>query len=196
MSAPQAEVLREMAAGRRVLWHYAFGASWLDTGAVLRWEGQRNLCADGFALRRHQKAGEYGDIVLTDAGRQAVRDFDLAAVLCVLTTFRPEVISAESHLQAKVAAALATAGIRFEREARLGTRSRIDFLCAGGIGIEVKKGKPGSAAVNAQIERYLGHPQLSALVLVVERNVFKPITEAHGKPVRYVALNRQGGVAL
>ncbi len=121
---------------------------------------------------------------------------DLVRVLRVMDSFRPEVIEQEAHLQAKIAAALSVADIRFEREYKLGPRSRIDFLCEGGVGIEVKKGKPRSAAVNAQIVRYLTYPALTALVLVVERNIYNPLTEAHGKLVRYVALNRQGGVAL
>ncbi len=120
----------------------------------------------------------------------------LAAVLRVLAAFRPRILAVEAELQTEIASALAREGIRYEREHWLGARNRIDFLVDAGVGIEVKKGKPSSKAVNAQVSRYLSFPSLSALVLVVERNVFAPIHEAHGKPVHYVALNRQGGVAL
>jgi hypothetical protein len=120
-------------------------------------------------------------------------------VLEVLAAFRPSLVRYERQLGDRIAEALATAGVPFSREARLG-RFRIDFLVEGGVGIELKKGKPDSAAVSRQVERYCRFQEVRVLVLVVERNVFDVpevvrVADVE-KKVHYVALNRQGGIAL
>lgn len=78
--------------------------------------------------------------------------------------------SNEKELQEAVGRALLTAKIPHEREKILpdgfGT---IDFLVAGGIGIEIKiKGSP--SAVTRQLLRYLKCEAISELVLVTGRS--------------------------
>lgn len=104
--------------------------------------------------------------------------------------------ASEYAIHAAVSAALTAAGIRHDHEVVLGPRCRIDFLCAGGIGIEIKRGKPNSAAVTRQVERYCRLPGIVGLVLVVERNVFHVPAECCGVPVAYMALTRNWGIAL
>lgn len=111
----------------------------------------------------------------------------LAAVLGVLraTRFR---FTTEADLQAGLAAAFARAGLAFEREARLGPKDRIDFLLAGGVGVEVKL-DPNLAAVTRQLHRYAQHEAVGALVLVTSRLRLTNVPDMmHGKPLRAVAL--------
>lgn len=125
-------------------------------------------------------------------------------MLAVLAAFRPQVERLERHLVDRIAEALRAAAVPFNREVPLGRGRRIDLLVGGGLGIEVKKGKPDSAAVTRQVTRYCEADSVRELVLVVERNVFD-VPEAvqvlrAGRPerkkVHYVAVNSQGGVAL
>lgn len=95
-----------------------------------------------------------------------------------------------------IAEAIHGRGVSFEREFRLGPRCRVDFLCADGIAIEVKKGKPNGPALTAQVTRYAAFEAVSAVVIVVERCVFDAPDEVHGKPVHYVALSRNWGISL
>lgn len=104
--------------------------------------------------------------------------------------------SLEVSIQDRIAESLTARGIEFQREYRLGPRNRVDFLCPDGIAIEVKKGKPGSSALTAQAERYAAFDAVSSIILVVERCVFDPPVEANGKPVYYIALSRNWGIAL
>jgi len=117
-------------------------------------------------------------------------------VLAALRRIRIHPAAAEADLYAAISAQLLAAGIPFEREVRLGPRSRIDYLVAGGIGIEVKKGKPNSRTLAEQAERYCRFDQVTALILVVERSVFTHPTRLHGKPVYYLSLTRLWGIAL
>lgn len=102
----------------------------------------------------------------------------------------------EFDIHDAIAVALEEARVLYVREAVLGPRARIDFLCEGGVGVEVKKGKPNSSAVMSQAARYCVFDQVTALVLVVERNVFWHLRESHGKPIHYVALNKGWGLAI
>jgi hypothetical protein len=105
--------------------------------------------------------------------------------------------SIEHQLHLQIEFGLRLWDIHFEHEFRLGPRARIDFRCDGNVGIEVKKGKPNSGRLEAQVERYAAFPSLDALLVIVERCAFvPPSSEIHGKPVRYLALSRLGGVAL
>lgn len=92
----------------------------------------------------------------------------------------------EEDLQRGIAIALDGA-VKFHREVRLSGRDRIDFLCAYGVGIEVKvQGRASS--VLSQLERYASHDQISALVLVTNRAqvaVGLP-TAIKGKPLHVV----------
>jgi hypothetical protein len=120
----------------------------------------------------------------------------LDAVERAVRGVRGALVDSEYELHGRIARELEAAGIAFEREVKLGERMRIDFLCQGGVGIEVKKGKVGSAALAGQAWRYAGSDRVTALVLVVERNVAHVPATANGKPVRYIGLSKLWGVAI
>jgi hypothetical protein len=121
---------------------------------------------------------------------------ELDGVVAVLGDLRLRPGLREEAVVAAVKARLDSAGIAYRAEVKLGPRSRIDLLTAGGVGIEVKQGKPNSRQVWAQLERYAASAQIAALVVVVSRNIAGHGCLAGGKPVRYVALNRNWGIAL
>ncbi len=89
----------------------------------------------------------------------------------------------ETKTQDGIEAALREAGIRFEREVRLGPGERIDFLVHGGIGVEVKL-RAGRSLVLRQLHRYAAHDRINALILVTStpRLTNLPAT-FNGKPV-------------
>jgi hypothetical protein len=128
-----------------------------------------------------------------DAGAPAVT---VEQVLASLKKLRVHAIGLEYDLQAAIAAQFDQDGIPYQKEAVLGPRNRIDFLIPGGIGVEVKKGKPNSGEVMGQVERYAKFDAVSELILVVERSVFQYERSTNGKPVHYVALNKLWGIAL
>lgn len=119
----------------------------------------------------------------------------LDEVLRALSDIRVEVTLEEYDLQMVVAERLTSAGICYHREHFLGPRNRIDFLVDGGIGIEVKKGKPARAKVMRQLQRYTSSPEIKAVILVVERNV-NISREMNGKTCISFGLNKLWGVAL
>lgn len=114
----------------------------------------------------------------------------LHALSAVRTPAQPE----EYDIHAAIASALTEAGLCYEHEYKLGPRCRIDFR-VGRVGIEVKKGRPASAALTRQLQRYLASDALDAVVVVTQRAVRLPAAIA-GKPVTLVSLNRLWGVAL
>jgi hypothetical protein len=120
-------------------------------------------------------------------------------ILRVLRTLRiQKAVEAEQQMHDEVAAVLTAAGVPFEHEYRLAPRCRIDFLIGGGIGIEIKKGKPNSTEVNAQVARYARLGELSAIILLVERNAMgvRESWASHGIPAFYLGLSKLWGVAL
>ena len=117
-------------------------------------------------------------------------------ILASLKQLRITYIRDEASLQLKVADQLAAAGIAFEREVRLDGRSRVDFLAAGNVAIELKTGKPNSRRTIAQVTRYAAFTRVSTIILVVERNIFWLPDDIDGKPVHYVALSSNWGIAL
>lgn len=117
-------------------------------------------------------------------------------VVEALADVRVHHVGRETRLHAQVGAALAAAGIAFEHEVPIGPRDRVDFLCAGGVAVEIKRGKPNVRRVEAQVARYCASDRVAALVLVTERGLWRPVAEAHGKPVRLVTLVENWGVAL
>ena len=94
-----------------------------------------------------------------------------------------------------VRASLAEAEIPCAHEVPLAPRCRIDLVCPGGIGIEIKRGQPDRKRIVMQLTRYAACGQISALILVTERTVAVP-NRIHGKPVSCVCLNRLWGIAL
>jgi hypothetical protein len=117
-------------------------------------------------------------------------------VLETLRGLRLGPVQYEAELCGAIAGALEGARIPFEREVSLGGWRRIDFLCADGVGIEVKKGSPNAAALVAQARRYCTSERVVVLVLVVERNVIRASELIKGTPVFYVGLNANWGVAV
>ena len=116
------------------------------------------------------------------------------AILAALVALRVPPGIGEADIHALIAQGLAAAGIACVHEARLAPRCRIDFL-AGGVGIEVKCGKPARATLLAQLARYAACPQVEALIVVVARSAAVPTVVA-GKPCHFVSLNRLWGIAL
>ena len=116
-------------------------------------------------------------------------------VLMALSGIRALPQPNEYALQHAVAEALTAAGVEYQKEYLLGPHARIDFLCAGGVGIEIKRAKPYAPKVREQAARYLISPELNSLIVVVERSLRLPKVIA-GKPVAVFGLNRLWGVAL
>ena len=125
-----------------------------------------------------------------------VRKMDIEKVIDALRTLRVGTTIAEFDLQNKIATALYVAEIPYDREHLLGKGSRVDFL-AGGVAIEVKKGKPNRAKLVTQIDRYAAYDDVVAVVIVVETSLFIPIKEtSNGKPCAVVGLQKLWGIAL
>ena len=116
-------------------------------------------------------------------------------VLAALSAMRVGFVAQEEALQQRVAAALSAAGVPFLREARLGPRCRIDFLCEGGVGVEVKRARPDRARTLAQLERYAAWDQVTSLILVSQQSVSLP-RNIGGKPAVNLSLNRLWGPAV
>jgi hypothetical protein len=119
----------------------------------------------------------------------------LTQVVRVATTLRLHAVTSEYQVQDALAAALTAAGISFEREVRLSPRNRVDFLCEGGVAIEVKRGKPNTRRVQAQVDRYCACEQVTALVIVTERALIWTPSSSSGKIVQTVALSLNWGLA-
>lgn len=79
-------------------------------------------------------------------------------------------------------------------EAVIGSRCRIDFLC-GGIGIEVKRGKPDKKRVLAQCSRYAACEKVQGIILVIDTALKLP-SSVNGKPLTVIGLNSLWGIAL
>ena len=72
------------------------------------------------------------------------------------------------------------------------TRGRADIV-VDDVLVEVKKGKPPRASVEAQLERYAAVDGINALVLVMERGFDFP-DNVGGKPVRVISLHSLFGI--
>lgn len=94
----------------------------------------------------------------------------------------------EAALQLAIEQALRSAEVSFEREKRLSAADRIDFLAAGGIGIEAKVRYP-KRAIYRQLERYAERIEVTALILVTGTAIGVP-PALNGKPIFYVSLGR------
>ena len=108
-------------------------------------------------------------------------DRQIKSVLAALHPLRLTPMEDEIGLQDRIETALTAGGITFEREVTLCRGSRIDFLAAGGVGIEVKRGKPAKGPLLRQMARYAASESVSALILVTERTTALP-REIDGKP--------------
>lgn len=115
-------------------------------------------------------------------------------ILSALRCLRAPIQQGEYDLHRLVMDTLAARGIPVQHEVPLGPRCRIDLMC-GGVGIEIKRGKPARARLVEQLTRYARCQQITALVLVAERSVELP-RQICGKPVQVICLNRLWGIAL
>ena len=115
-------------------------------------------------------------------------------IIEAISQLRAPLQQGEYDLHRLVMDVLDEGGIPWEHEVRLAPRCRIDLMC-GGVGIEIKRGKPIRGRLIEQLTRYALCPQVEGLILVVERSVDLPRMIA-GKPVKTVCLNRLWGIAL
>ncbi len=115
-------------------------------------------------------------------------------VHAALTALRAPLQQGEYDLHRLVMDALDAAEIPYAHEVKLAPRCRIDLMC-GSVGIEVKRGKPDTRSILAQLTRYAACDQVHGLILVTERTVAVP-RMISGKPVMVVCLNRLWGIAL
>lgn len=116
-------------------------------------------------------------------------------VLAALRQLRIGMIRDEYDIQQLIEEALIAHGIPYKKEYRLAPRNRIDFYIEGGIGLEVKRGKPNSTLVTRQLQRYASFEEIQTIILVVDRNVNIP-DSISGKKCILFGLNRLWGVAL
>lgn len=96
--------------------------------------------------------------------------------------------STEKETQAEIAVALGSAGIAFEREKVIVGQRRIDFLCDGDIGIEVKlTGSP--MTIHRQVSDYCGSGMISSIIIATARSIGFP-REIAGKRCVVLPLGR------
>lgn len=123
------------------------------------------------------------------------KEYTTEEIIAVLQSIRVNLVRDEYILQDIISKELERASIAYKKEHRLAPRCRIDFLVSGGIGIEVKKGKPYTRQVIEQLERYTSSPEITAIILAVERNLDIPKT-INGKQCYSFGLNKLWGIAL
>jgi len=111
-----------------------------------------------------------------------------ASILVALLRRARLLCGSEAALQRSIEDTLATAGVSFEREVRLGPADRIDFLAAAGVGIEAKVRYP-RRSIYRQLERYAQHDAIAALVLVTGTALGLP-PAINGKPLFFVSIGR------
>jgi hypothetical protein len=116
-------------------------------------------------------------------------------VIAALRQIRLSVVCEEHKIVQVVANHLIAAEIPFFREYKLDPHNRIDFFIPGGIGIEIKKGRPPHASLISQLERYTSFDRIKVVILIVERKATIP-DDINGKPCILMALNKLWGVAL
>ena len=118
-------------------------------------------------------------------------------ILAALRTMRVARVNDEYELQERIKQCLTEHNITYEKEYRLGRYSRVDFLVHSGIAIEVKQGhaKPNQATVVSQLTRYAAFDVVTAIILVVDRNLHLP-SEINGKPCVSFGLHKLWGIAL
>nr|MDD6334902.1 hypothetical protein [bacterium] len=101
----------------------------------------------------------------------------------------------EADLSAAVARILEESGVAYRAECPIGPGCRVDYLCAGGVALEIKR--RATRQTLCQLRRYLACPQVTALVLVAERTLDISMLERQtGKPCACVSLRALWGVAI
>jgi len=117
-------------------------------------------------------------------------------VLVATRSIRIPVVRLESEVVVAIIKALEGAGLAYEREVTIAPRCRVDLLVEGAVAVEVKKGKPNAKSVASQVARYASSEMVETVVLVSERGLHYHIEEAHGKPIKYVALAKNWGLTI
>jgi hypothetical protein len=97
-------------------------------------------------------------------------------------------VGQEIWLQADIERSLHNLQIAFEREVRLPPAERIDFLAAGGIGIEAKT-RCAPRKIFRQLERYAEREAITSLILITGTALGLP-PDIKGKPLFYVSTGR------
>jgi len=100
----------------------------------------------------------------------------------------------EAEIHDQLCASLVKAEIAHRREHRFAPHCRADIWIDGFV-VEVKRERPGRAALLAQISRYAAQPASRGIIVVLERSIGVP-SEIQGKPVAVVSLNAAWGVAI
>lgn len=113
-----------------------------------------------------------------------------------MSDLRPRVGEREGQLQTRAAVAMAVAHVPFRAEVKVG-RGRIDFLCAGGLGVELKVGSESRARLPKQTTLYLSDERVRSLLIVSEHRVPRRLraaveqaAEKCSKPVEIIELAR------
>jgi len=115
-------------------------------------------------------------------------------VLEALRAMRPPFALYEADIHRMVGECLSGCGFTCQHEAKIAAGCRIDYLI-GGIGVEIKKGKPKPAALIAQLRRYAQSEQIECLIVVSWQSVPVP-GRIEGKPVYSLSLSQLWGVSL
>ena len=132
---------------------------------------------------------------MTETGRQTQGDrTDPERIIAALRELRSPFALYEQDIHQAVARRLTDAGLPFLHEKPLAPGCRIDFWC-GGVGIEIKKGKPRPTALLEQLRRYAVSEEIAVLVVLTQRSVRLPASVC-GKPLVQITLNQLWGVAL
>ena len=118
---------------------------------------------------------------------------ELERVMEALRGLRAPISLDEYDLHRQIAHILEEHGLGFEHEKQLMPRCRIDFI-AGGVGIEVKRGRPNKTNLIRQTERYLSSGRLCAIIIVCEQGFDMPASIL-GLPCRTLSLRRLWGLA-
>lgn len=102
----------------------------------------------------------------------------------------------ERYMVSKICSELVKKEYKLKKEVRLKVGCRVDLMIRPGIAVEVKKGKQNTKRIESQIKRYAECDNVIAVILVSERGLIHHIDEWCGKPVRYVSLMTNWGVAI
>ncbi len=89
----------------------------------------------------------------------------LVSEVVALIRSQPLMLNHEKRTQSDIEKMFIANGILHKREVDLGDGDVIDFMLAGGLGLEVKL-KETKRAIYRQCERYCRHSQVSQLILV------------------------------
>lgn len=132
---------------------------------------------------------------MTETNKQPQGDrTDPERIIAALRELRSPFALYEQDIHQAVARQLTEAGLPFIHEKVIAPGCRIDFWC-GGVGVEIKKGRPRPSALLEQLRRYAVSEEIGTLVVLTQRSVRLPAAVC-GKPLVQITLNQLWGVAL